>query len=99
MSDRIERLRLTDAAMWEMVKEPAEKQLAFTCAAIARNAQLEHVLDAEIGCRCLTTYKVSDGKLEVTTYAKSHAIKGCNLCAGTGRVTVRQVLQRDGGER
>ena len=53
MSDRIERLRLTDAAMWEMVKEPAEKQLAFTCAAIARNAQLELVLSAEVTCpRC-----------------------------------------------
>ena len=108
MSDRIERLRLTDAAMWEMVKEPAEKQLAFTCAAIARNAQLELVLSAEVTCpRC-----EGDG-----IERKDGMEYECWLCGdtggirfgykkiymkrnrGTGKVTVRQLLERDGGEK
>ena len=99
MSDRIERLRLT----------PKERETAYTGdLAIffaphgleqVANAQLERVLSAEVGCRCLTTYRVSDGQLEVTAYDRSHAIQGCNLCAGTGKVTVRQILERDGGEK
>ena len=89
MSDRIETLKLTDEQMLAAAQR-IDSRIP-TLRGVA-NAQLERVLDATVTCpKCegAKTLPPASGERWVN----------CYYCDGTGTVTVRQILERDGGEK
>ena len=109
MSDRIERLRLTsqDAERLNLGHPSTDLQAPKDHWAFA-SAQLDRVLSAEVTCpRCEGTgIERKDGmEYECRLCGDTGGIRFgykkiyMKRNRGTGRVTVRQILERDGGEK